>query len=101
MGFFRSEDGLWLVECSLCHTLWNIQRASCPFCSESLGALDFLYIEDEPGKRVQYCTSCKVYVKTVDLREKDTAVLLPLEDIVTAELDLAAAEEGLRPASRQ
>ncbi len=101
MGFFRNEDGLWLVECSLCHTLWNLQRASCPFCSESLGSLEFLYIEDEPGKRVQYCSSCKVYIKTVNLRGTDKDVLLPLEDIVTAELDLAASEEGLKPAGRQ
>jgi FdhE protein len=100
MGLFRSEDGLWLVECSLCHTLWNIQRARCPFCDESEGSLDYLYIEDDGGQRVQYCSSCKVYVKTVNLRDSERGLSLPLEDIVTAELDLAAAGEGLKPAGR-
>lgn len=99
MGMFRDEDGLWLLECSLCHTLWNVQRARCPFCSESEGSLDYLYIEDDTGRRVQYCSSCKVYVKTVDLRESGREAVLPLEDIVTYELDLAAGREGLKPAA--
>lgn len=99
MGLFREEDGLWLVECSLCHTMWNVQRASCPFCPESLGALEYLYIGDDSTRRVQYCSSCRVYLKTVDLRGSGREVLLPLEDIVTCDLDLAARQEELNPAS--
>jgi FdhE protein len=57
-----------------------------------------MYIEGDPGRRVQYCESCKDYVKTVDLRESQRDVLLPLEDIVTVELDNAAAMEGLKAA---
>jgi len=96
IGMFRSEDGLWLLECSLCHTLWNVQRARCPFCEGSSGSLEYIYIEGDPGRRVQYCESCKAYVKTVDLRESQREVLLPLEDIVTVELDVAASREGLK-----
>jgi FdhE protein len=98
IGKFRGEDGLWLVECSLCHTLWNLQRAMCPFCDRSAGHLEYLYLEDEPGRRVQYCESCKTYLKTVDVRDGQREVLLPLEDIVTSELDAAALDEGLTAA---
>ncbi len=99
MGRFRGEDGLWLVECSLCHTQWNVQRASCPFCPESFGSLEYLYIEGDAGRRVLYCSSCKLYLKTVDLRDSERKALLPLEDIVTYDLDLAAGQEGLTPAA--
>jgi FdhE protein len=99
MGKYRQDDGLWLVECSLCHTLWNIQRASCPFCDESEGSLEFLYIGDEGGLRANYCKACRRYVKTIDLRDSEKDVLMPLEDIVTIQLDLAARKVGLTPAS--
>lgn len=99
MGKFRQGDGLWVAECSLCHTDWNIQRAACPFCNESQGSLDYLYLEEDPTHRVNYCKICKRYVKTVDLRNSEDLALLPLEAIITMQLDLAAEQEGLLPAS--
>lgn len=95
MGEFRGGDGLWLVECSLCHTLWNIQRAGCPFCEEVTGSMEYLYIDDKDEYRAYYCRTCGRYLKTVDLRESEGLVLLPLEDIVSLQLDEAAAREGL------
>ncbi|HEY5532149.1 MAG TPA: formate dehydrogenase accessory protein FdhE [Candidatus Anoxymicrobiaceae bacterium] len=97
MGLFRSEDGLCVVECSLCHTRWNVQRARCPFCDETQGFLEYMHIEEHPERRAQFCKKCKVYLKTVDLRGTGRNVLLPLEDIVTVDLDFAAAEDGLKP----
>jgi FdhE protein len=96
MGKYRREDGLWLVECSLCHTLWNLQRARCPFCDESEGSLEYLFIDEDKSRRVNYCSKCKRYVKTVDVRESDKDALLPLEDLITVQLDLAASQEGLK-----
>jgi FdhE protein len=98
MGVFRSEDGLWLLECTLCHTLWNVQRARCPFCDESEGSLKYLFIGDNETRRVQYCEHCGIYVKTVDMRDTGREASLPLENIITADLDMAAAQEGLKPA---
>ena len=101
MGEFRREDGLWLLECRLCHTLWNVQRAACPFCSEGdEGSLEYLYLEGDSSQRVQYCSRCKKYVKTVDLHAKQRDAILPLENIVTElmGLDRAARQEGLNPA---
>ncbi|MBK5092400.1 MAG: formate dehydrogenase accessory protein FdhE [Actinobacteria bacterium] len=99
MGVFRKEDGLWLLECALCHTRWNVQRARCPFCDEGeQGSLEYLYVGDDRSHRVQYCSACRSYVKTVDMRDSDLDAVLPLEDIATIRLDKVAAKEGLRPA---
>lgn len=99
IGKYRQDDGLWIVECSLCHTNWNLQRASCPFCEGRQGSLDYLYLDEDTKRRVNYCEVCKRYVKTVDARDGDENVLLPLEDLVTVRLDMAARQEGLLPAS--
>lgn len=100
MGKFRAEDGLWLLECSLCHSLWNVQRARCPFCGNGReGSLNYLYLDGNDKYRVQYCEGCRYYVKTIDLRDSGRRCLLPLEDLITVELDQAAKEEGLKPAS--
>jgi FdhE protein len=101
MGKFRREDGQWLLECRLCHTLWNVQRAKCPFClDEAGGSLEYLYLEEDSSRRAQYCSRCKRYIKTIDLRSKQGDAVLPLENIVTELLGLdgAAEREGLRPA---
>lgn len=98
IGKFREDDGLWLLECSLCHSLWNIQRVGCSFCcGGAQGTIEYLYLDDDRSRRVQYCGACRTYVKTVDLREGENTVLLPLENIVTYRLDQAASEEGLKP----
>jgi len=99
MGQYRNGDGLWIVECTLCHSGWNVQRAACPFCNESQGSLDYLYLEEDPSRRANYCKVCKRYIKTVDMRNNEAQVMLPFEDIVTMKLDVAAKEEGLIPAS--
>ena len=101
MGEFRQKDGLWLLECRLCHTLWNVQRASCPFCSQGIeGSMEYLYLEDYASYRAYYCRSCGLYVKNVDLRAAQRDAVLPLDNIVSEMigLDRAAEREGLKPA---
>jgi formate dehydrogenase accessory protein FdhE len=99
IGMFRPGDGLWILECSLCHTHWNVLRARCPFCGHGPeGKLEYMYVDEDDTKRVQYCSNCMRYVKTVDERESEWRGSLPLDDIVTVRLDLAAEQEGLMPA---
>ncbi|MDY6793731.1 MAG: formate dehydrogenase accessory protein FdhE [Actinomycetota bacterium] len=101
MGKFRRGDGMWLLECRLCHTLWNVRRAECPFCSQGVeGSLEYIYLEGHDSYRAYYCSRCKRYVKNVDLRSAQNDALLPLDNIVTElmGLDRAAEQEGLNPA---
>lgn len=101
MGKLEPRDGLWLLECRLCHTLWNVRRAACPFCSRGEeGSLQYLYLEGHAKYRAYYCGQCGRYVKTVNLRSSQRDAVLPLENIVTEMmgLDRAAEQEGLEPA---
>jgi len=96
MGFFRQEDGLWLLECSLCRSQWSVKRAECPFCDgKGESGLNYAYAEQHPNRRLQYCESCKRFLKTVDLRDSNEDIFLPFEDIVTDYLDEVAREYGL------
>jgi formate dehydrogenase maturation protein FdhE len=101
MGKLQSEDGLWLLECRLCHTLWNVRRATCPFCPDGeQGSLEYIYLEDHASYRAYYCSRCKRYIKTSVLRSAQVDTVLPLENLITQllGLDQAAEREGLSPA---
>jgi formate dehydrogenase maturation protein FdhE len=50
---------------------------------------------------VDECQSCRVYVKTVDLRKDGTATAVPeVEDFASVELDLWSGERGLEKVRR-
>ena len=66
----------------------------CPFCEET--ALQTYYPSDDRIYRLYVCDSCRCYLKTIDLREIDRDVCLPVENIVTVSLDSAAREKGYR-----
>ena len=97
-GFLHLEgQGERRAHCSWCGTVWGLYRLQCPRCDnrahESLG---YLYVEQEPHYRVQYCRLCKNYFKLIDLRERLDPVCFPLEEWTTIHLDLLAQKEGWR-----
>ena len=81
--------------CSWCSTTWELHRLQCPYCDnrfhESLG---YIYVEDEPLYRIQYCRLCKCYFKLIDTREMLDFPYLPLEEWTTLHLDLLASKSG-------
>jgi formate dehydrogenase maturation protein FdhE len=91
----KERGGRWLV-CSRCDFAWLFPRLQCPFCgTEDQNALAFL--TDEKGLyRLHVCERCQCYLKTIDLRQTDDEVLLPLERLLTADMDRQAREEGYR-----
>lgn len=96
MGYLRSEDGLRVLECSRCGTRWGFPRMTCPFCMTSeQEKLRYIYAEEDPAHRVYLCDRCKKYLKvTVSFSGKEEELVIPLEDLTTAHLDLAAEEKG-------
>jgi len=99
MGKLREGDGLWILECSLCRAAWSVRRDSCPFCdSGEESQLEFLHLDGDDSHRIMYCPACLRYIKTVDLKNAGFDAIMSLEDIVTVELDRAAARKGLEPA---
>ncbi len=87
--------GSRLLICGLCATAWPFPRVRCPSCGESDPEKLLLHeSEDNAYLRIEECTTCRAYVKSVDLRRQGTAVP-QVEDIASPELDLWADERGL------
>lgn len=96
MGFLRPEDGLRVLECSLCGSRWGFPRIMCPFCSNiEQSDLKYIFADGDDSRRVYLCEKCKKYIKISNPpSEKDEEFVLPLEDLATAHLDMAAEERG-------
>ena len=82
----------WL-SCGLCRTRWRYARTHCPFCEVDAHRAATVTIEGEGGLRLDYCESCKGYLKTYDGRGNE-AVLLA--DWTSLHLDVAAHDRGLQ-----
>lgn len=49
------------------------------------------------GERLDWCTKCKTYCPSVDLRERDTTPNLDALALGLLHLDMVAAKKGLHP----
>jgi formate dehydrogenase maturation protein FdhE len=94
----RDKGARWLV-CSWCDAEWLFWRLVCPYC----GTHDqnkLSYFADEEGSnlyRLYICKQCSTYIKSIDLRFASPDVLLPLERLMTMNMDKQAQELGYRP----
>lgn len=87
------EGGKRRLHCSLCETAWAYPRLRCPFCeNDNREDLSYLWAENEEGLRVDLCSGCGHYLKTIDLRELAGSVIVPLDDVATWHLDLIAQQ---------
>lgn len=97
----RKEEGLRLLQCSLCHTEWWFLRLKCAFCGNTdHEKLQYLYLEEDRGRRVDVCDSCKKYIKTFDERVLGREVISHIEEIATVRLDFIAKKEGYVPGAQ-
>ena len=88
-------EGERLARCSWCGASWNLYRFQCPFCdNRHHDSLGYLYVEEEPRNRIQYCQSCKNYFKLLDVRERFDPPFGPLEEWITLHLDILAQRAG-------
>jgi hypothetical protein len=71
---------------------------TCPYCENAnhtrLAAL--IGAEGGPGRRVDRCEACRGYVKTLAVLRATPPEDIPLADLVSVELDVAALEHGYR-----
>ncbi len=78
--------------CGCCRTRWQFNRTRCPFCEEDPQRIAVVTFEGEAGLRLDACTECKAYLKTLE-GAKDEAFLL--SDWTSLHLDIAARDRGL------
>jgi len=80
------------LACGRCTSQWRYGRTGCPFCETESHRLSSLGVDDEGGLRVDYCESCRGYLKTYN-GQGDEQVLLA--DWTSLHLDLLAHNRGL------
>jgi FdhE protein len=84
---------LRLLSCGCCTTRWRFQRTACPFCDAGDDhKIAALAIEGEKNLRIDYCESCRAYIKTY-IGAGDERLLLA--DWTSLHLDLIASYRGL------
>jgi FdhE protein len=80
--------------CGCCKTRWQYRRTRCPFCEDPDDhRLSVLAVEGEGGLRIDYCESCRGYLKTY-AGEGSESVLLA--DWTSIHLDIVATDRGLK-----
>ncbi len=88
-------EGARSLICSFCWHQWPVKRAYCPFCDHSDDKkLHYIFSEEEKELRVDLCSNCNKYLKTVDTRRTERLIYPPLEQVTTLHLDIKAREEG-------
>ena len=99
-AFLGKERGARWLLCSRCDAEWLFQRLECPYCgTQDQGALAY-FTDDEGLYRLYVCERCRHYLKTIDLRQAECEVLLPLERFLTLDIDTQAHKDGYRPCAK-
>ena len=82
------------LSCGRCKTRWRYRRTGCPFCdAQDEHRLAVVAIEGEGGLRIDYCETCRGYLKTYDGEGSES---LMLADWTSIHLDLIARNRGLK-----
>ena len=94
----KERGARWLV-CSRCDSEWLFLRLECPYCgTQNQDALAYFTDEEESYLyRLYVCEQCRTYIKAIDLRRAEREVLLPLERVMTIDMDKQGQEKRYRP----
>jgi len=88
------EGAQRILGCALCGAAKVIGRIACPACDEGKpDALPVFQGDRYPNARIEACTTCKRYVKSIDLTV-DARAIPEVDDLLSLALDLWAVEEG-------
>jgi FdhE protein len=88
-------DSHRVLRCSFCSLGWELNTYACIYCAEAgepfvTAAPD----EERKDRRVEVCSACQSYLKTVDLAKLSPFPLVAIADMETMDLDIAAMEHG-------
>ena len=95
-------NGHRALRCSFCSAAWELPSYACVYCGEEgepfvTAAPD----EERKDRRLEVCSACAGYLKTVDTFVLSPFPLLSIGDLETMDLDMAAMEHGYqRPSLR-
>jgi FdhE protein len=86
-----------ILRCSFCSMAWELRTYGCIYCEESGDAFVTAAPDDaRKDRRLEVCSACGSYLKTVDVGELSPFPLLAIADLETMDLDIAAMEHNYR-----
>jgi FdhE protein len=92
----KESDGMRWLLCSRCDAAWSFYRLVCPFCGND-DQQSLAYYADESGTyRLYVCEKCKRYLKAIDLRKTEAEIMMPLERILTLDMDRQALDQNYK-----
>jgi FdhE protein len=94
LATLNEATGARHLVCSRCNSPWLYRRTGCPFCGTIDHTKLVYYPSEDKVYRLYVCQECRHYLKTIDLRETNRAVSLPVERITTVAMDAVAQQEG-------
>jgi len=95
-AFLDKEAGARWLLCSRCDTEWLFRRLECPYCGNN-NQNDLAYFTDDKGQyRLYTCKVCYAYLKAIDLRHAPAGALMPLERVLTLDMDRQGQEKGFK-----
>jgi FdhE protein len=97
----RGVERVYRLRCARCGADWGAEPVRCPYCGERDHEKLVGLVSDGKGdvRRVEACTVCLGYVKSVTTLTACAPEDVGLLDLSTVELDVAALEHGYtRPA---
>ena len=91
------------LRCSFCSCAWELKTYACIYCQESGEPFVTAAPDTErKDRRIEVCSTCSGYLKTIDVAELSPYPLLSISDIETTDLDVAAMEHGYaRPGMKE
>ena len=96
LAFLDREMGARWLLCSRCDAQWLFQRLQCPYC-DTRDQDTLAYFTDGNGLyRLYVCEKCRSYLKAIDLRRTEEEILLPLERVLTGDMDRQGREAGYK-----
>lgn len=98
-AFLAGGGGKKHLHCGVCGADWKYRRGACPSCGEEgSGVMELLRESGTAhGERIDWCTKCKAYCPTVDLREREFIPHLDALALGMMHLDMVAARKKLKP----
>ncbi len=98
-------DGKRHLRCSFCGADWTPAKAACVYCGRTgdgyLVAAGDAVEDPLRARRVEFCRGCHGWLKQLKVPAPTAFLLLPVLDLETTDLDMAAAGNGyVRPPMR-
>ena len=87
--------GRRVLRCSFCAVAWELATYACIYCEEDADPFVTAAADEERrDRRIELCSRCSGYLKTVDVPALSPFPLLAIADLETMDLDLVAIERG-------